>query len=260
MKRKSKSVVIPPLKLNNTSVNALADAITSTSLSTTGKTTRHRKKRHSKSTIKDYRPSQLKRKVKLNVAALHRTAKSMRRNELKNKRKALSLMRALHSGLAGDPNYVDLRKIIIDSKHGISYNPKLITAARALQWVKEKKEKNPQLYEKFDVISGDFDNDVETPDNVIVRNDGKDLYVDGYQIVPGRNKVFKQNVQLEYPLDKDRRTFYAEPNYLYLKKFFRKPRSEISKYSSSQEWYTQDQTNNPQRYKPDTYLGACVLN
>jgi hypothetical protein len=128
-----------------------------------------------------------------------------------------------------------------------------------LQWVEDKQKKDPVLYERLGVISGDFDNDVETPDNVIIQNNGKDLYVDGYQIVPGRNKVFKENVQLEHPLDKDRWAFYTEPNYLYLKKFFRKSRSEISKYSSSQEWYTQDQTNNPQRYNPDTYLGACVL-
>jgi hypothetical protein len=104
MKRKSKSVVIPPLKLNNTSVNALADAITSTSLSTAAKTEARQKRGLRKFKKKvDYRTPQMKRKVKASAAALRASAKPIRRS---------AVLRASHSGLSGDANYLDLRKII----------------------------------------------------------------------------------------------------------------------------------------------------
>jgi hypothetical protein len=78
-----------------------------------------------------------------------------------------------------------LYDLVVTRKGGIKYNPRLVTKETATQYLSDK-----NLEDKYNVLSGDFDNDVNTPDNVIVVDEqGRRRYIDGYSLIARRPEV-----------------------------------------------------------------------
>jgi hypothetical protein len=88
-----------------------------------------------------------------------------------------------------DQDYKGLYDIVIPSKSGIGYSPRFTTKEGALGYITKH-----NLEEKWNVTSGDYDDDVDTPDNVIVwDSQNRPHIIDGYYLTPRRTDV------LNYP-------------------------------------------------------------
>jgi hypothetical protein len=91
---------------------------------------------------------------------------------------------------------------------GVRHRPHLAAAPSAQFWLSQNLEKakgNPKLLEywrKWGVGTADLDENVDTPDNVIVYSDskhGKIKAVDGYEIVPYAQKNATRSIRELYP-------------------------------------------------------------
>jgi hypothetical protein len=71
-----------------------------------------------------------------------------------------------------------LSDIVIQGKRGIRYHPNLTTVEGGRDYIKSR-GLDPK---KWHVISGDWDNDPNTPDNVIIQQQGKPRVIDGYSL------------------------------------------------------------------------------
>jgi hypothetical protein len=98
--------------------------------------------------------------------------------------------------LKGVPKYSDddvanLLTLVVEKQRDINFNPALTHPAGAQRYLAKRK------LDKWSVLSGDFDNDINTPDNVIVLDDANGArFVDGYSIGSGKRK---KQAALVYP-------------------------------------------------------------
>jgi hypothetical protein len=78
-----------------------------------------------------------------------------------------------------------LYDILVHNKRGIKYIPSLTTKEGAEYYLDKH-----NLEDKWNVISGDFDNDEDTPDNVVILDqDKRKRFIDGYGFIPRRYDV-----------------------------------------------------------------------
>jgi hypothetical protein len=78
-----------------------------------------------------------------------------------------------------------LYDILVHNKRGIKYIPSLTTKEGAEYYLDKH-----NLEDKWNVISGDFDNDEDTPDNVVILDEDKrKRFIDGYGFIPRRYDV-----------------------------------------------------------------------
>jgi DNA-binding HxlR family transcriptional regulator len=97
------------------------------------------------------------------------------------KRKAVSLKRPVYTVDSSDKLY----DLVVTGKGGIKYNPRLVTKASAIKYLSDR-----NLEDKYNVLSGDFDDDVNTPDNVVIVDEqGRRRYIDGYSFTTRRPDV-----------------------------------------------------------------------
>jgi hypothetical protein len=71
-----------------------------------------------------------------------------------------------------------LSDVVIQGKRGIRYHPHLTTVEGGKEYIKSR-GLDPK---KWKVISGDWDKDPNTPDNVIIHQEGKPRVIDGYSL------------------------------------------------------------------------------
>jgi hypothetical protein len=82
-------------------------------------------------------------------------------------------------------DYLSLYNVVVPRKAGIGYNPQFTTQEGATDYISRH-----NLEEKWNVTSGDYDDDVNTPDNVIVwDSQNRPHYIDGYYLTPRRTDV-----------------------------------------------------------------------
>jgi hypothetical protein len=136
-----------------------------------------------------------------------------------------------YPNIHGDPWYdgpstYSLRNIIIDRKRGITYHPKLIAPEAAGDWLRRQKEKG--LLEGWRMESGDFDNDENTTDNVIFKDEeGDDRIIDGYEITDGNKKRYNQNLLRNFPYETYVR---KKPVFPMIKDFYNQPKPIIDDF------------------------------
>jgi hypothetical protein len=79
----------------------------------------------------------------------------------------------------------NLSQLIIQKQRGIGFDRKLMTKDGAEKFIRQRKLEN-----KLRAVSGDFDDDPITPDNVvIVDNQNIPKYIDGYSIIPSTKRI-----------------------------------------------------------------------
>jgi hypothetical protein len=75
-----------------------------------------------------------------------------------------------------------LSDLVIQGKRGIKYYPSLTTRQGGEKYITDRKLDR----KKWKVEEGDLDNDPNTPDNVVIWNDDKPKFIDGYTLAPRR--------------------------------------------------------------------------
>jgi mRNA-degrading endonuclease RelE of RelBE toxin-antitoxin system len=79
----------------------------------------------------------------------------------------------------------NLAQLIIQKQRGIGFDRKLMTKDGAEKFIRQRKLEN-----RLRAVSGDFDDDPITPDNVvIVDNRNIPKYIDGYSIIPSTKRI-----------------------------------------------------------------------
>jgi hypothetical protein len=134
--------------------------------------------------------------------------------------------RAIRAGGGGRESNYDplgnqmLANLLINRKHGIRFNPRLAAYPTATTWLNERASKNPSLYAGWDIQSGDYDNDPETPDNVIVRDaEGRWRVIDGVSLDAGTKKRLKQALYTAHPRAIDRKNLLTNSDPFALKMY-----------------------------------------
>jgi hypothetical protein len=104
--------------------------------------------------------------------------------------------------------------------------------------------------------SGDFDNNENTPDNVIFKDEeGDDRIIDGYEINDGNKKRFNQNLLRNYPYETYVR---KKPAFPMIKDFYNQPKPIIDNFDVKAHNWVEWRKAQPQfahEYINDNHFG-----
>jgi hypothetical protein len=111
-----------------------------------------------------------------------------------------------------DENGMDiLAHLIAIRQHDIKLKPELGSLKSTMAWLKRMQKKNPKIYNDWIIEFGDYDNDPNTPDTILVKNADKQLqYVDGYYVGTGKKDRVRKQIYNLYPNKFDRRAFNSK--------------------------------------------------
>jgi hypothetical protein len=146
-----------------------------------------------------------------------------------------------------DSDFKGLYDIVIPSKSGIGYNPRFTTKEGALGYITKH-----NLEEKWNVTSGDYDDDVETPDNVIVwDSQNRPHIIDGYYLTPRRTDVLNypriQKVNEDFASGVIKTKEEADAIKSSIKKYYKTHTTPVSQAAETPEQYAarakQDKVN-----------------
>jgi hypothetical protein len=125
------------------------------------------------------------------------------------------LARNLLNTRAVEKNYDEnginlLANLIAIRQHSITLKPELASLETAEQWLRRMTKKYPQIYSDWTIEYGDYDDDPNTPDTIIVRDgEGRIMFVDGYHLGSGQKDKHRKMIYSMYPNPADRKAFYS---------------------------------------------------
>jgi hypothetical protein len=134
-------------------------------------------------------------------------------------------------------DYSNLYNLVVPSRSGIGYNPRFTTPEGALDYITKN-----NLEEKWNVTSGDYDDDLNTPDNVIVwDSQNRPHYIDGYYLTPRRTDVLSypgiQKVNQEFRSGVIKTKQEADAIKSTIKKYYRTHTTPASQAAETPEQY-----------------------
>jgi hypothetical protein len=105
-----------------------------------------------------------------------------------------------------------LADLVGRSNVGVRYRPYLGAALSARLWLqnqknKAKSEKDQAMWNRWDIVEADLDNDKTTPDNVVTFSDrarGKIKAVDRYELMSKTSKEINRTFYSNFPNPRDR--------------------------------------------------------
>jgi hypothetical protein len=108
-----------------------------------------------------------------------------------------------------DENGINLlANLIAFRQHDIRHNPALASLETAEEWLNKMITKYPHIYTDWFIETGDFDNDPNTPETILVKDSkGRIVFVDGYSLGSGQKDKRKKMLYNLYPSAEDRRAF-----------------------------------------------------
>jgi hypothetical protein len=180
--------------------------------------------------------------------------------------------RAVRAGGGGRESNYDplgnrmLGQLVLNRKHGIRFNPRLAAFPTANTWLNERQARYPEQYGGWDVQTGDFDNDPETIDNVIIRDaQGRWRIVDGYSLDAGTKKRLRQAIFTEYPNAIDRKGFLQGSDKFALKmakKYLNLSKTKRDQFGNFDNYVTNFISTHPNTLKQSPYqqIRAMVAN
>jgi hypothetical protein len=114
---------------------------------------------------------------------------------------------ALQHGVGTNTPGWNLVRAVADQNKGVSFNPYLTTYKTAKRWLanqQAKDEKNKtSFYTDWKVHAEDLDNNIDTPDDVVIFNSrGEPQVVSGYSLNSGKGRRKVAVLYTQYPTKK----------------------------------------------------------
>jgi hypothetical protein len=150
---------------------------------------------------------------------------NLRKNEKMNQAVPYKGSKAKYTG----EDVAHLLDLIVERQRDIKYNPNLTYSQGAQNFI----TKRGLATKGWSTLSGDYDNDPNTPDNVLILDKGKvPRYIDGYSIGTGERK------RADAILIPRREEIKAQPEQLkkLYKRYLKSPEGKASNYQDFNGW------------------------
>jgi hypothetical protein len=110
-----------------------------------------------------------------------------------------------------DENGINLlAHLIAIRQHDIQFHPEWASEASLRKWLDDQIVKYPQIYSDWSIEYGDYDNNKDTPDTVLLKDGkGQIIAVDGYSLGSGEKLRRRKMVYEMFPDEVDRKAFYS---------------------------------------------------
>jgi hypothetical protein len=139
-----------------------------------------------------------------------------------------------------------LAEIVGLKNKGIKYNPDWNSALAAREWIGRQQAREPQnaSWQKWGVREIDLDNNVSTPDNVVLFSDqgvGKIRAIDGHYITQPQNKKAQRAYYEDYPTQADRKQIDPKEK-SFLKAYYRRYPTRAQQLAHPMETFVQEKS------------------